>query len=285
MSSLGRTPARRPRRPEAKARRHPPAAPADKRHTLTNKESPVSDYVRYVETALSDDWPVLYRGHASYKWKIEPYIARSKITWTEQDETLLDVELWMLEEFKRQSLSHLEFVPRSDLEWLAVAQHFKMPTRLLDWSFSALTALWFVVKEPKAKTDRTDGAVLIYTPKLARFSNVAPGLDSQRLEAIEKPFIYMPAHVSKRIAAQFGCFTVSTPAAGDKRSFTPFADAFVTPEEPLREVTIPRDMFPMIRNSLTQLGVNQFSVFPDLEGLASHTTWVTTRYSDEGYKS
>jgi len=54
----------------------------------------------------------------------------------------------MFKEFKRTSLALTDRDLVSDWDFLSLAQHHGLPTRLLDWTYSALAGLWFAVEQP-----------------------------------------------------------------------------------------------------------------------------------------
>ncbi|WP_171393668.1 type I restriction-modification system subunit M [Vibrio mediterranei] len=88
----------------------------------------------------------VYRGIKDEDFKLEPSIMR--LGYTDEDE-LIKAEKRLFKAFKQQALPHLEYTPKNDWEWLALAQHHGLPTRLLDWSKNPLIALYFAIEEEK----------------------------------------------------------------------------------------------------------------------------------------
>ena len=61
-----------------------------------------------------------------------------------------ELEREVLEVFTNHLVTHVQHLPRSQWEALAIAQHHGLPTRFMDWTENPLVALYFAVRETKA---------------------------------------------------------------------------------------------------------------------------------------
>src|SRR5882672_1608880 len=95
--------------------------------------------------------------------------------------------------FKIHGRPYLDHRPRDDWEWLAIAQHHGLPTRLLDWSRNPLVAAYFAAEKPSG----TDAAIYVFEAQHVLAEE--PGGDPLR---IPKDNVWFPHYNTRRIAAQ-----------------------------------------------------------------------------------
>ncbi|MCP5119184.1 MAG: FRG domain-containing protein, partial [bacterium] len=104
----------------------------------------------------------LFRGQSDARWAPQAGIDRRQFEeyrrWRGQ--TRAAHESFLLERFKRSARPYISIEPLNTWEWIALAQHHGLATRLLDWTFNPLAALFFAV-EGRAP-GRVDSGVWIY---------------------------------------------------------------------------------------------------------------------------
>ncbi len=157
--------------------------------------------------------------------------------------------------FKERAIPYLRSVPTTDLEWLALAQHHGLPTRLLDWSYNPLVALFFATQQcNEDPTDNSlDCAVYIYkTPNKTLNSSFTD--DPFKVKNTSK---YRPSHFTDRIVAQRSVFTLHHEP---KISFED--------NNRIIKLVIPGPQKPQFREKLRLFGVGPSTLFPGLDGLA-----------------
>jgi hypothetical protein len=161
-----------------------------------------------------------------------------------------------LEAWKRRAVEFLDVRPADDWEWLALAQHHGLPTRLLDWSYNPMVAAFFAAIDEVA----ADGAIHCLLPYWAIIPDEAkPGTHSNVAR-------YKPHVIASRIARQSGLFT-----------------AHPNPKIPLSESLDKRDIYEVhtisstykrqLQFELSHYGINRLTLMGDLDGLAAHMRW------------
>ncbi len=198
----------------------------------------------------------IFRGERQQGWPLKPKIGRSEYH-NEKRGYTLDAEMWLLDQFKRKARAYLalEVQPESVWEWLALAQHHGLPTRLLDWTHSPLVAAYFAVE----KDDREDHAV-VYASEI--IGVLEPTSDPEsHLNPFEGDADYRfdAPSIFPRIMAQSGTFTIH------KDPTAPFR-----PQEGLDILLIHKDWCGDLKSFLNNLQINQETLFPDLDGISQN---------------
>jgi hypothetical protein len=206
---------------------------------------------------------VWWRGHAVSSWQLLPSVFR-------EDRKSWERQLSLA--FLRQAPCRMDAPPPEGAwpEWLFVMQHHGLPTRLLDWTSSALVAAYFAVAEQPPR----DAALWAINPQefnedQGAAHSVRDPHDELLRDFFAEPFV--PANPDERIVAvrpplthirmlvQGGACTIHT----SPQPIEEAASAYL-----IRRFIIPAAAKPQLKESLARLGISRSRLFPELPSLA-----------------
>ncbi|WP_122677772.1 FRG domain-containing protein [Pseudomonas viridiflava] len=157
--------------------------------------------------------------------------------------------------------------PQPELyEILAVAQHYGVPTRLLDWTERSFVACYFAASGANFEIDS------MKMPRIAIWA--LETTNAKYWETVS--IIRTPGGTSKNQAAQSGLFTthnVKTYSFEDLYEVEALEDVEEiyknsASHEPLVKMTLPVDEAPRLLNMCSRLGVDGSTLFPGFHGVA-----------------
>ena len=230
--------------------------------------------------------PYVYRGIGNAKYDLKTSLIRLGGNFDL-------VEKHLIRNFNKYS-RRMSGLTDTDSFWdiLAVAQHFGLPTRLLDWTYSPYIALHFATS--KLHLYEADGViwavnhekVIDFLPLSLKAILLEEGSNKFTTELLnpvceswkefdslqEETFVifFEPRSFDERIVNQFALFSAMSNSKALLNEWL-----YAHPELYFR-IIIPASLKWEVRDKLDQANINERVLFPGLEGLS---TWLKRHYS------
>jgi len=216
----------------------------------------LDDYREWVKKISGKSQKPIFRGQRRY-WPLLP-----RVTGDVPRGTILKNEKRLLDEFKKKAPLCLQVVPSNDLDWLVVAQHHSLPTRLLDWTYNPYVALWFAFE----KSDKNDSGPEVWMLKTSEDEHV-PSLEDVRPFSGNRTKVFKPSFLIPRVKAQEGCFTLFKYIEKSQKGFVPL-ERNVALRKRLMRIRMANYSRDRILKELSRMGYNKSRFFPDIDEVA-----------------
>jgi hypothetical protein len=201
----------------------------------------------------------IFRGHSCVEFELIPSVGRFSLASVSRSK----YENNLFETFCREARGYFNSssLPANEWEWLSLAQHHGLPTRLLDWTHNPLVALYFAVCE----NPKIDGQ--LFALHSIRRTNEVNSAGSPFV--IERPIKFYPNVITPRIRAQEGAFVVCANVESP-------LDKVLPDHWRIERCLVPSHKKENVRYELFRLGVHASSLFPGIVGLAARVRWQHT---------
>lgn len=238
-------------------------------------EKIITSFQDYIDTVLEhDDKTLGYRGVSNKEHKLIPAIGR--VCKEDQMRALMSEQNMFLD-FKKELVRFKRVT--TDIECAILAQHYGLPTRLLDWTYNPLVALYFAINS-KTKFDAciyllsfnidgtterdvdytslfTDISIIIDTDENNISTTTYKEENPKHYDISSRYYTLHPSSTTDRIVAQ-------------KSFFTLHHDPFSALEDEIHgKLIIPHDLKQDMDDALDLFGVTAYTLFPDIGGLTT----------------
>ena len=215
----------------------------------TKQINSFDEYLKELEVFPEIDF---FRGQSSIDYRLLPSIGR--MLKDGNTDALLTFEQEIFLDFKRKYSRYTSCRPQNDMEFLFLAQHYGLPTRLLDWTYNPLIALYFACSTNFDK----DGVVFHMMP----FSRKI--FDANCHDILKFPYetVFQPNLTDVRYENQNGLF-VYYPKPWEENT-----------DHIWHKYIISHGIKQDILNKLIKIGINRAFIMPSLDNLCKDIIYI-----------
>lgn len=253
----------------------------------------VSSLNELIESLFEDSWDpeigryrprYAYRGLSDATYPLETTLMRLGGPYVK-------LERHLLRNFRKYA--HRNVVERDSVwHWMTVAQHYGLPTRIMDWTYSPFVAMHFATANLDAS--HLDGGIWVVNyvkvhhllPERLKCGLEVEGANVFTVEMLSELVVsltelpklsedtfaifFEPPSIDDRIVNQYAFFsTMSDPTSRMDRWLSGYPDLW-------KKIIIPAELKWEVRDKIDQANVTERVLFPGLEGLSR---WLKRQYS------
>ena len=242
----------------------------------------IKSWIELQEAVFTDSWrPRIERNRSPFVFRGVPRVTHTLDT-SLQTGGFVAHERHLLTSFRKYAVEravHGDWI----WNWLSLAKHHGLPTRILDWSYSPYVAMHFatanfnefdhdgaiwcvdyqktnaLLPPTLQKIVKSEGANIFTTEIL---NSVATSLAD--FDALGGDFVlfFEPPSLDERIVNQFALFSLPSSAALSLEEFLKRGEAMY------RRIIIPAELKWEVRDKLDQANITERVLFPGLDGLS-----------------
>lgn len=259
--------------------------------SLAASEVKITDAESMIEAiSLANDeftGQVWWRGQRCSCWELSPSVFRRDLGYEYEQNIAVRFQ-------QRAPIRHPRVLPIHDRHgWLSIMQHYRLPTRMLDWTESPLVACLFASESGicrdlddnecetqagavyalspyKLNEDQIDEHALLM-PEHAEVKALIDRAFNSEVEDQEYVVAFRPSEEDIRMMLQLSVFTIH----GSGKAI----DDLPNEKEFTLKFEIPDGEKVAVRKALKNLGIRESNLFPDLEHLADEVSDVIFRPS------